>query len=253
MVGHAPLASSYRKDPDAAPHAPQFQLLTGRGGRFLELSGHFGGQEVYPHMFVPDSCVGCHSDQGTKKDPRRGHSFKLLEQTSTEPPASCSERLDWSRLKASAASQTCATCHGALATINVQAKGDYDGNGRVSGIIDEIEGLMLMLRQEILLDIAAHGYHGTGDMTAHGFSVVEEKIVLTSGDCQPLKTKSGAWVSLAQDQPLLQKAAHNFLMILRDRSGGVHNPQYIIKLLQNSIEALAKNRGETPRHLWKQL
>ena len=36
----------------------------------------------------------------------------------------------------------------------------------------------------------------------------------------------------------LHKAAYNYLVLAKDRSGGVHNAPYAVKLLQRSIAAL---------------
>jgi hypothetical protein len=65
--GHGEGPGASERAPDAAPHAPQFQLLTGRGGRFLDLPETAGPAPVYPHMNVPDSCVGCHYHRPTRR------------------------------------------------------------------------------------------------------------------------------------------------------------------------------------------
>jgi hypothetical protein len=61
-------------------------------------------------------------------------------------------------------------------------------------------------------------------------------------------------VTVESVDPLLHKACFNYLMILRDGSGGIHNPQYLVRLLQDSIEGLEARQPVPPRlHRWKRL
>jgi hypothetical protein len=38
---------------------------------------------------------------------------------------------------------------------------------------------------------------------------------------------------------------------VRDGSGGLHNPPYVVKVLQGSIEELERAAGTPRRHAWK--
>lgn len=258
--------TSGRRDPAAAPHAPQFQLLTGRGGQFLALpgKGQSAQRSEYPHQGVPDSCVGCHHDRRWPAPPAAGdeaalashgplgggHSFKLVERPTIRPRRTCATDFDWSRLRRSKATATCARCHGALATLDATARGDYDGDGKVRGLVAEVQGLMQLLRRELEAQIAALKLQGAGGAVGVSFTVVQELVVVADSGCRPLKA-GGAWLTMDQRAPLLHKAAHNYLLLLRDGSGGLHNPQYSVKLLQDAVEGLERRRGGTQVHRWK--
>lgn len=235
------------REPNAAPHASQFQMLTGRGGKFLHLPKQAGPAKVYPHMQVPDTCVGCHV--GDRKRPAGGHTFKLLPSPSVRPAASCPTDLDaqLARLKASSVTRTCSRCHGTLSNLDAKARGDYDGDRKVEGIVSEVEGLMRMLRGELERQIRALGLVGAGRARGASFAINREAVVVTDESCRPLR---GA-PALHPKAPHLYKAAHNYLMVLRDGSGGIHNPQYTVRLLQDAIEGLERARGAQTRHPWK--
>ena len=230
---------AYSRPPDAAPHAPQFQLLTGRGGRFLGIPTSAGPAPVYPHMNVPDSCVGCHYDRATRRSPGRGHTFKLVRRPRIEEQPRCASSIDLSRIRRSNVTRTCARCHGSLPSLNATARGDYDGDGAVRGIIDEIEGLLRALKQEIDRQIQAGGRGVT-------FTVAGERIVFADGTCRPLE----GGPAVGAGAPALQKAAHNYLMVVRDGSGGLHNPQYTVRLLQDSLQGLEEARGARRQRRW---
>jgi hypothetical protein len=233
-----------------APHAPQFQIVTGRGGKPLKLPDPPATGPLSPHMFVPDTCVGCHYDRTVRHRPAAGHTFKLLAEPAIEPTPTCGPRFDFGPLKRSPVTGTCVRCHGALDTLNVKASGDYDGDGAVRGTLDEIEALMGLLKRELDRQIAARGYRDRTGRRGASFTVAKEQIVVADERCQPLG---------APDQPfgfppadaLLEKAAHNYLVIVRDGSGGLHNPPYVVKVLQGSIEELERTGGTVTRHPWK--
>jgi hypothetical protein len=234
--GHGAGSEPDATHPDAAPHAPQFQILTGRGGRFLSLPERFTQSQVWPHMWVKDSCVGCHYNASPTLDGSGGHTFRLAPQAAEPTTKQCPPQPDWARLKSSHDTINCASCHGPIETLNRASMGDYDGDGKVEGIVDEVEGLMGALREELLRRMP------------DGFLVQGERIVLAASGCEPLNNARGEPVA---PQGLLEKGAWNYLMVLRDGSGGVHNPKYIVRLLQNAVETLEKARGATVRRPWK--
>jgi hypothetical protein len=246
-TGHARRPTLMR-EPNAAPHAPQFQVLSGRGGKFLHLPKQAGPARVFPHMEVPDACVGCHVDDGDSQRPAGGHTFKLLPSPTVRPAVSCPNDLDaqLARLKASSVTRTCSRCHGALSSLDAKARGDYDGDRKVEGIVSEVEGLTRILRTELERQIRALGLTGAGGVKGASFGISGEAVVVTDERCRPLKG-----VFLDPRAPHLYKAAHNYLMVLRDGSGGIHNPQYTVRLLQDAIEGLERARGVQARHPWK--
>jgi hypothetical protein len=221
---------------DAAPHAPQFQVLTGRGGRFLSLPERFAPNPLWPHMWVKDSCVGCHYQQSSTSEGAGGHTFRLAPQAAEPQSQLCPPLPELGRLKTSKATANCAVCHGALDSLNRGSMGDYDGDGKVEGLVDEVEALLLLLREEVLR-------HAPG-----GFVVEGERLALAGPGCKAMRDKKG---ELVAPEGLLGKAAWNYVLLLRDGSGGLHNPKYTVKLLQNTIEALEKARGAAVRRPWK--
>lgn len=115
LVGIAPLPNPAAKDD---PEAPKF---------LFSKAGDAKGN-------VPGPCVTCHmtapiTDQ---KDPNYekvgGHSFNTV-----SPDG---------KFQYTAA---CQSCHQGLDTFNMKAKADYDGNGKVEGVQDEVKGLLNVL------------------------------------------------------------------------------------------------------------
>jgi formate-dependent nitrite reductase cytochrome c552 subunit len=82
---------------------------------------------------IPGPCVTCHMTAGpTATDPNvyqvGGHSFNTVNPAGT---------LDYGA--------ACKSCHGDVKDFNLKAKADYDGNGKVEGVQDEIKGLLGVL------------------------------------------------------------------------------------------------------------
>lgn len=87
---------------------------------------------------TPGACVACHmwpiiTDQ---KDPNfekvGGHSFNTV---------SPDRSFDYTA--------SCKGCHQDITTFNLKAKADYDGNGKVEGVQDEVNGLLNVLWKEL--------------------------------------------------------------------------------------------------------
>ena len=83
---------------------------------------------------VPGPCVTCHMTPGLtdSKDPNYmkvgEHSFNM-----TSPDGT----FDYGA--------ACKSCHGDVKDFNLKAKADYDGNGKVEGVQDEVKGLLGIL------------------------------------------------------------------------------------------------------------
>ena len=83
---------------------------------------------------VPGPCVVCHMWPGIQdtKDPNifkvGEHSFNTVSPDGT---------FDYGA--------ACKSCHGTITDFNLKAKADYDGNGKVEGVQDEIKGLLGVL------------------------------------------------------------------------------------------------------------
>ncbi len=83
---------------------------------------------------IPGSCVACHMSAPIEdtKDPNfmkvGDHSFNT---------ASPDGKFDYG--------VACKSCHGDVKDFNMKAKADYDGNGKVEGVQDEVKGLLNVL------------------------------------------------------------------------------------------------------------
>ncbi len=253
-MGHAQTEeAASQQDVDAAPHTPQFQVLIGRSGRFLSDPATPSRVGNNPHMWVPDTCVGCHYSESSKMADHGGHTFKMVPEAKADASSSCVSRPNLAPIKESKAIDSCVRCHGSVRTLNRSAKGDYDGDGALEGAVDEIEGLLSALKVEIDTHIRKAQMKDASDVEGLSFTVVSEKIVVADGNCRPLHDKNGLPMTLPADATQLKYAAFNYLLVARDRSGGLHNPEYCVRLLQNTISSLEKLRGETVTHRWRAL
>jgi hypothetical protein len=114
-----------------APHAPQTELLYGKGA-YPEIPG--GGSRPGGLACVgktPQSCVTCHMHQseasGRTELRYGGHTFRMANKDGRENLAPCRK------------------CHEGLDRFNTLARADYDGDGRFEGVQDETDGLLYML------------------------------------------------------------------------------------------------------------
>ncbi|MCA9726717.1 MAG: ammonia-forming cytochrome c nitrite reductase subunit c552 [Candidatus Eisenbacteria bacterium] len=154
------------------------------------------------HILVQDACVTCHTHAHEGDIPNgianfTGHTF--------EPTV-----------------EACAGCHGQLTSFrDVIAKQDFDGNGQIEGVQDEIDGLLANLEQTIIDASVADSSRAALEANFEG----------TMG--------SAAYTT--KDQ---RKAAYNWAYVSFDHSHGVHNANYAVQLLQQSI--LFLNPGALP-------
>ncbi len=104
--------------------------------------------------------------------------------------------------------EACANCHGPISDFDdIIALEDFDGDGAVEGVQSEVQGLMYMLEDALVasgLDTTGVGFAGAlGDTTRSTFQQRE--------------------------------AGYNLIYLEDDKSMGIHNPDYAIQLLQQSI------------------
>ncbi len=129
-----------------------------------------------PHKdVVKDACVTCHMKPTDGSEPMH----------SMEPQVAA-----------------CKTCHGDVANFEFHAKADYDGNGKVGTVEEEVEGLM---------------------------EIIAAKLPPTT---------SGWLNDKKLDTPEKRAAAYNWLFVERDWSKGIHNTLYAVALLQASYKEL---------------
>ncbi|MHB1161367.1 MAG: cytochrome c3 family protein [Chloroflexota bacterium] len=87
---------------------------------------------------VPGACVACHmvGNSLDAKDPNKfkvgEHSFNMVSPDGKTQNASA-----------------CQSCHAGATKLDFEAKADYDGNGKVEGVQEEVAGLVRVLQQAI--------------------------------------------------------------------------------------------------------
>ncbi|MBI4319434.1 MAG: hypothetical protein HY675_13180 [Chloroflexi bacterium] len=104
----------------------------------------------------------------------------------------------------------CGGCHSGLTTYNRPARGDYDGDGRVAGVQDEVKGLL-----EIVSAALPKGADGA---------------VLSST------------ISPSNTNELQRKALWNYWLIKNDGSNGIHNTRFAVEVLQETYAELTGGR-----------
>jgi len=136
----------------------------------------------------------------------------------------------------------CNECHEEVTSIDDFAfirssDGDFDADGdSKEGIKQEIEGLQVILYtamqaygQEVLSAPLAYDPHAYpyffGDTNGNG-QVDEDEAVRANGYKQ--------WT------PRLARAAYNYQFAAKDPGGYTHNPQYMLQLLNDSVQSLAE-------------
>ncbi|MBI4301114.1 MAG: hypothetical protein HY664_00725 [Chloroflexi bacterium] len=143
-----------------------------------------------------DACVTCHMAAQPKVDNVTvdsvgGHSFNM--------------EAEW-KGKEVENTGACAACHGTTTTFNRPAAGDYDGDGKMEGVQDEVKGLLALIAAKLPKD-------------AEGNVLESTWTTANSTDAQ-------------------RKAAWNYQLIVIDGSNGIHNTSFTVQLLQQTYKQL---------------
>ncbi|MGE5553019.1 MAG: ammonia-forming cytochrome c nitrite reductase subunit c552 [Betaproteobacteria bacterium] len=187
-----------------AHSSAQADMLFGTGG--YEVPGVTYGSS--PHGAAKNTCVSCHMAATPKAGQPGagvvgGHTFRVA--------ANGVENL-----------AACTGCHGELGSFNRRSLGDYDGNGKIEGIQDEVDGLLKTLKAALEDAVfKATGFHTELEEAHSTTEFVKEDKSLVAADLIPDNVR---------------KAAYNYFFVLNDGSKGVHNPVYAIQLLQSSYQ-----------------
>jgi predicted CXXCH cytochrome family protein len=158
------------------------------------------------HGLIADACASCHVYM-TDYDPvtdfaNVGHTFEPRVESCNECHA-----------------QESGEAFAAIAEVRTLRPKDYDADGTIEPLQTEVTGLMETL-VEVLVTNFSDDLSGT-DVTMPP-SAMADSLANTSGDGS----------TEAQD---FRKAGYNLVYSLDDGSLGIHNPAYIIQLLQQSI------------------
>jgi predicted CXXCH cytochrome family protein len=147
------------------------------------------------HLYVQNSCKTCHLNR--------------VEYVSETEPAKTGHTFEPTVL-------ACSNCHGTIASFkDIKALEDFDGDGDVEGVQDEVQGLMITLEEALI---------STGLDTTGGIS-----LATALGD-----TNNSTYIQ--------REAGWNLIFVEEDLSHGVHNPDYAVQLLQQSYQHLMANK-----------
>jgi hypothetical protein len=142
-----------------------------------------------------------------------------------------------------------------MSRFNDKAKADYDGDGLIEGVQDEVDGLLVLLRDRLQRAVAAREWRGCRRQPGHGLQVDERlKIVVVDaagkdlGDCDEngVIEREERPFTLPDDAIELHKAAYNYFLVQKDASRGLHNLPYALKLLQRTIYAVSGGQDLPP-------
>ncbi len=204
------LAGQKSRGPHDNPQADNFYGITAAAFDFGE-----GDYASSPHpMLVEEGCIQCHmaanpvmapgpdGEMGTRDDVKAlsagGHSWSMEGEYEGEEVENIG---------------ACMTegCHaeGSITAFNRKAYADYDGDGTIEGIQDEVQGL---------LDIVAEKLPKNDDGEIPGSGI--DKLNLTEVQLQAL------W---------------NYKLINGDGSLGIHNTAYAVQVLQKTYKQLTGN------------
>jgi cytochrome c553 len=200
-------------------HGPEADMLVGTNGY------EFAGKKYSssPHaMVVENTCVTCHMGQpGTRygfSPEVGGHAFTVVGDVHEAALGNVSNCLACHKdIKTVAAKKYINTTITALRDtvyFTLKAKADYDGDGAVEFVQQEVQGLLDRLVNT----------KGTGVMQTMA---------------NPMFAKDGTFIASKTAYTNDQLGAYaNLLYVIEDKSLGVHNATYTIELLMDSIQAL---------------
>ncbi len=106
----------------------------------------------------------------------------------------------------------CGDCHKDITDVNLAANADYDGDGEAAGFQDEIEGLLSMIEEAISEAIDGGSFQ-------------------TGGGAIQFSDAAGNEIQAPNE---VYQAAYNHVLVTNDGSLGVHNPIFVVQLLQQS-------------------
>jgi len=165
----------------------------------------------FEHAEGVQTCTGCHDE----------HSLRMRNDYGTD-------------------ADLCAACHSNVTgyadykEITVDGV-DYDGDGNVEGIYLEIEGIREMLHEAM----NQYGLQELGDAVgwADQFPYL---FIDTNADGEISGDEAAFPNAYATFTPRLMRAAYNYQFSIKDPGAYVHNGDYVLQLLYDSLEDMAE-------------
>jgi len=144
----------------------------------------------------------------------------------------------------------CSTCHSDVSGYQDYRKVnmsnvDYDGDGTVEPVFDEIEGVKAVLYQ------ALNQYSQAVTDTGFGFKFdsYPYAFIDTNNDGAIDESEGIFPNKYSTFTPRMQKAAFNFMFVQKEPAAYLHNPDYVLQLMYDSIEDLSALSGVTTEGL----
>lgn len=187
-----------------------------------------------------NKCVTCHMATAPTKEEDGyghlgGHAFKLRSEHGIGHLLG-EETEDDTTEEAGAIELTsaCQSCHLTLTEFNRTARADYDGDGSVEGVQDEISGLLVALTTKIKSRDTTRINQTSGTVVSSG--VITVNTLSYTGANTTAQTDSFNALSAT-----LRRGVWNHNLIVRDGSLGIHNAAYTIQVLQGTYTAVGGN------------
>ncbi len=172
---------------------------------------------AFLHANTVDSCTKCH-------DPHSLHTRDIPESDAS----------------------LCSTCHSNVSgwadyrSVNM-SKVDFDGDGKVEPIFDEIEGMKAVLAEAM----SKYSLAATGT----GFGLKLESYPYTFIDTNQdgmIDESEGIFPNqYSTFTPRMLKALFNYMFVAKEPAAYVHNADYVLQLMYDSIEDLSALSGVT--------
>lgn len=204
--------------PWGAHHGPQSDMLLGTNA--YEFPGKTYSKSAHG-LLAEANCVTCHMTQPRQRYGLApnigGHSWRIGGEVHERPTLNL-------------AGCTSSGCHKELKQVpgkdlvDVKAGGDYDADGKIETVQEEVAGLLERLINK----------QGSG---------------LLQKARNPLYDAKGEFVlNNKTEQPIeIVAALYNYKFVLEDGSKGVHNTKYAVQLLMDSIKALDPKFDDSKR------
>ncbi len=207
-----------------APHAPQLDMLLGRGARGVNTANE------NPHRQAEGSCVSCHMEEasGELEGIAGGHTF-LVRGRGTGPINQAA----------------CAQCHQESDPEQIGAR-DWDGDGESGTLTQEMRRLTRAIEAALerklagTRDSCSTPHEAVGVRDQDGLLVLVDAEGHVLGDCDENGVLlASERVDFIRDAPeRIRNAAYNLLLLRRDGSNGRHNPNYAFEIGRQALRSL---------------